>query len=372
MNAQNDLLAQLEVGLASKDLSRRAEVLSRVTDLFVQGSGSFSQDQVELFDQVMSRLVEHAELALRAELSRRLAPTPDAPAGVLRRLAFDDAIEVAGPVLHQSERLDDVLLVENAKTRSQQHLLAISGRRTLSEPVTDVLVVRGDRAVVVNTARNSGASFSSAGLSTLADKSRDDAEVAQCLWSRRDIPHQTLVRIFVEASEATRTALEARDPRQAVAIRSAVAAATEVMQVKARTQSSEHEQARSVVAALHAAGQLNDERLLAFVNEGAFDKAAVSLSLMCDLPIGLIERCLVQNRTEQILVLAKAINLSWPTTSALILLQAGSGGISREQLDQCFISFSRMQAKTARTAMQFYRMREQAGGGTRPERSRST
>jgi hypothetical protein len=85
---------------------------------------------------------------------------------------------------------------------------------------------------------------------------------------------------------------------------------------------------------------------------------------MCDLPIGLVERALVQNQTEQILVLAKAINLSWVTTVALLLLQAGVNGSSRQHLDQCFTNFSRLQPKTAQTALQFYRMREKASRST--------
>ena len=53
---------------------------------------------------------------------------------------LDSAIEVAGPVLSHSERLDDPILVESAMTKSQDHLLAISRRKALAEPVTDVLV----------------------------------------------------------------------------------------------------------------------------------------------------------------------------------------------------------------------------------------
>ena len=65
MNAQENLIDQLEGVLASKDLSRRAEVLRRVTDLFIHGSGKFSNDQIELFDDVMSKLIENIELAAR-------------------------------------------------------------------------------------------------------------------------------------------------------------------------------------------------------------------------------------------------------------------------------------------------------------------
>ena len=65
MNAKESLIDQLEGMLADKDLSRRAEVLRRVTDLFVQGSGKFSDEQIELFDDVMSKLIENIELAVR-------------------------------------------------------------------------------------------------------------------------------------------------------------------------------------------------------------------------------------------------------------------------------------------------------------------
>src|SRR5450631_2225849 len=135
MDLQINLIDQLEGILSSKDLSRRAEILRRVTDLFVLGSGRFSEDQVELFDTVMGKLLENIERAARAQFGSRLAILSDAPPNVIRELAFDDAIEVAGPVLLHSERLDEKALLENAQTKSQEHLLAISGRKTLAETV---------------------------------------------------------------------------------------------------------------------------------------------------------------------------------------------------------------------------------------------
>ena len=85
---------------------------------------------------------------------------------------------------------------------------------------------------------------------------------------------------------------------------------------------------------------------------------------MCDLPIGLIERALVQSEPEQLLVLAKAIDLSWETTKAVLSLQAGRGGLAKERMNQYFSSFFRLQPKTARTTLQFYRLREQANRGS--------
>lgn len=364
MNLQNNLIDQLEGALANKDISRRAEVLRRVTDLFVLGSGKFSEDQIELFDSVMGKLIENIELAARAQFGIRLAHLSDAPLKTVRVLALDDAIEVAGPILLHCERLDEKSLLENAKTKSHDHLLAISGRKVLVEVVTDVLVERGNQTVVSSTARNSGARFSDFGISTLVRKARDDGDLALCVWSRPDIPRQNLVKLFVEASEAVKNQLVEADPRRAELIRTAVAEASDQIQTKARAGSNDFAQAWSYVWSLYSSGKLDEFQLDTFAKEGSFDKVAVALSLMCDLPIGLVERALVQNQTEQILVLAKAINLSWVTTVALLLLQAGVNGSFRQHLDQCFTNFSRLQPKTAQTALQFYRMREKASRST--------
>jgi uncharacterized protein (DUF2336 family) len=279
-------------------------------------------------------------------------------------LAFDDTIEVAAPVLAHSVRLDDDALVENARTKSQGHLLAISGRSVLAEAVTDILVDRGDHLVVTNTADNRGAKFSTSGLSTLVKRAQDHGDLALCVWSRPDIPRHDLMKLFAHASEIVRGKLEAADPRRAELIRAAVADASDEIQAMARAGSNEHAEALAHVRSLHSRGQLDEARLLDFVRDGKFDRIAIAFSIMCDLPIGLIERALVQSEPEQLLVLAKAIDLSWETTKAVLSLQAGRGGLAKERMNQYFSSFFRLQPKTARTTLQFYRLREQANRGS--------
>jgi uncharacterized protein (DUF2336 family) len=362
LDAQDGLIDQLEGALASKDLSKRAEVLRRVADLFMAGSGKFSDAQIELFDGVMGKLVENIELAARAAFGKRLARAPDAPGKVIRALAFDDAIEVAAAVLAHSPRLDDASLVENARTKSQGHLLAIAGRSALTEAVTDILVDRGNHQVVAATVDNRGAQFSTSGMSTLVKRAQDNGDLALRVWSRPDISRHDLARLFAQASEMVRSKLEAADPRQAALIRAAVAKASEEIQASARAESGEHARALAHVRALHSLGQLDEPRLLGFVCDGHFDRTVIALSLMCNVPVGLIERVLVQSEQEQLLVLAKAIELSWETTKTLLTLQAGRGGLAKERLDHCLAGFFRLQPKTARAALQFYRLRETAHG----------
>ena len=74
----------------------------------------------------------------------------------------------------------------------------------------------------------------------------------------------------------------------------------------------------------------------------------------------MVERAIANQRTEQILVLAKAIGLGWNTAKAVLLLQAGVKGSSAPELDQCCETFARLHQDTARKAIQFYRLRERA------------
>lgn len=181
------LVDEFEAALASGSVRRRIDILERITDLFVRGAKHYSKDQIDLFDDVMTRLVRTVVAKTRIELAGRLAPVANAPAHLIRVLAFDEDAEVAGPVLAQSARLAERDLLQAARTASQRHLLAIVQRASLSEAVTDILVERGDRDVVRSLVRHTGARFSKAGLHRLVDRSRDDERLVTELGSRLDV-----------------------------------------------------------------------------------------------------------------------------------------------------------------------------------------
>jgi uncharacterized protein (DUF2336 family) len=364
MDEQWNLIDQLEGALADRDLSKRAAILGRVTDLFMQGSGKFTVDQIDLFDEVLGRLVEQIELTARAAFGSRLARCSDAPGKVIRTLAFDDAIAVAAPVLKHSVRLDDAALAENARTKSQAHLLAISERSALAESVTDVLVDRGDDRVAASTARNPGARFSTSGFSALTRRSKDNGDLALCVWSRPDIPRHELIKLFGQATEIVRRKLEASDPRRAGLIRTAVAQASDEIQNTTRAGSNEHATALAHIQSLHSRGQLDETKLCEFAHQRDFDRTAVALSIMSDLPIGLIERALVLDDGEQVLVIGKAIDLSWETTKSLLLLAPGRAGATNQTMNRSFASYFRLKTKTAQSALQFYRLKQRAGPGS--------
>jgi uncharacterized protein (DUF2336 family) len=210
MTADVALLREVEAAATSVSGRQRSEMLRRVTDLFIVGAPQYTDDQIALFDDVFVRLALEIESSARALLAARLAPIPNAPPGTIRKLAFDSEIDVAGPILSQSERL--CALIENASEMSQEHLFAISQRRHLNAVVTDVLVERGDRVVAMSAVSNSGARFSEGGFAKLVGRSEGDDELAERVGARPEIPPLLFRRLLLAASEHVRAKLESEHP----------------------------------------------------------------------------------------------------------------------------------------------------------------
>jgi uncharacterized protein (DUF2336 family) len=364
MSAKPAMIDELEELISGKDIGSRAEALRRVTDLFVSGSAKFSDDQIALFDEVMSQLAREIDVSARAAFGCRLASLSQAPPEILRELALDDEIAVAEPILRGAARLDGATLVEGARTKSQGHLLAISRRPYLSENVTDVLVERGDRQVALSTASNAGARFSEYGYSTLVQRSESDDDLAVSVWSRREIPRQHLLRLFADASETVRAKLKAADRGKADVIRDMIAKASEQFQAETRRHSAEYVAADAAVRSLYKYGGLSVTHLAEFARAGKFDETTIALSILSNLPIGLVERAFTQDPSEPILVLAKAMGLTWDVTQQLLRLRSGLKGSPVDDLDLCRTRFGGLRSETALKTIQFYRLRERAVSGT--------
>jgi uncharacterized protein (DUF2336 family) len=359
MQAREVLFEQLEAAFSHQTVGYRAEALRKVTDLFVAGAHAYGDKEVEVFDDVMGRLAASMESAIRASLAVKLAKIPNAPRNLVRALASDPAIDVAGPILTSSERLDEPCLVATARMGSQQHLLAISRRVVVSEIVTDVLLERGDREVARSTICNSGARFSENGCRVMVERSKDDDELAAGVWSRVDIPRPHLIRLLTVASASVRRKLEAVDRTKAEYIRDMVAAAASGIQAEMRAESREHGQASEAVTELHRRGELDEGRLRAFALDGRFEETTAALALLCDLPVGTCERAMTQDHDELVLLMARSIGLSWDATKAILRVRAPNG-LSQFEIERALMNFGRLKADTARKAIHFLRLRERA------------
>jgi uncharacterized protein (DUF2336 family) len=350
------LIDELEAALGSGSIDRRIDMLTRVTDLFINGAERFSEDHVGVFDDVMARLVNTIEAKARAKMAHRLAPISNAPRHVIHMLAFDDDIEVARSVLAQSERLDDNDLV-SAAIKSQQNLIAIAQRRSLSEAVTDVLVERGDRDVVHSVVKNAGARFSDAGFRMLVKRSTGDDALATEVGLRSDIPRPLFLSLLEKASSAVRARLAAENPQAGSAIEGVVAEVVGGIRFEARNSSPDFAAAQVAVERQNRLRRIGESEIYTYARDRKFEETAIALSILCDTPIDVVERALLDPGAEIVLILAKVAGLSATTTKAVLLLRAADRGMSAKDLEQALSSFNRLQPDTARRVLSFFRTR---------------
>jgi uncharacterized protein (DUF2336 family) len=357
MTEPTSLLAELEDAVSRGTAESCLKALWHATDILI--AGQYSEDQIWTFGEIIGRLAEEIEIAARVRLANKLAPSNNAPFNVIKKLAFDDSIDVAGPVLRQSERLDTKMLVENARCKSQQHLLAISKRKSISDDVTDVLVGRGNKEVVASVAANGGASFSGPGFLKLVQRSEDDSILAGNLGLRKDIPRHLFQQLISKASEEVKRKLERERSGMGGQIQTVVADVTGMIHAKFGPASKSYFSAKRIVSTLHQRGELNEEKIFEFAYSLKFDETAVALSLLCALPIDVVERAMVNENREAILILAKALDLSWATTMSLLFLGAAKYRITARDLESMKNDFARLNVETSKHVLKVYQDRKE-------------
>jgi uncharacterized protein (DUF2336 family) len=352
------LLDELQSTLAHGTVARRVETLRRVTDLFINGAVDYSDEQVGLFDDVFQFLIDHIETSAKMLLANRLAPIDTAPPLTIRALAFDDVIEVAGPVLSQSMRLDDKTLIENARSKSQAHLMAISTRRTLSGAVTDVLVQRGNNQVIESTVNNPGAEFTERGFTRLCSRAEGHDTLTTCIGLHPSVPRHLYLKLLAKASDTVRQRLEAANPQQAAEVPTVVKEATRRARSATSTITQNTEIAHALVKSLYADGRLDESEVASFAAAGKFDEANASIAALANVPVAIAENMMVESRAEGVMILAKVAGLSWSTVRSLIKMRDELSGAEPADLSTCQDTYERLRPSTAQQVLRFHRMQQ--------------
>jgi uncharacterized protein (DUF2336 family) len=352
MSAAVSLIPELEDVVRNGTAEKRAEKLRQVTTLFLEDAPRFNDDHIRLFDDVFGQLIEEIEARARAELARRLAPVENAPLEILRRLAKDDDIAVAGPVLEQSPRLGDADLLDVARSKGQAHLFAISNRSALDEAVTEVLVRRGDRDVIRNIAGNHGARFSESSYSSLVKRAEKDGALAETVAQRPDIPDHLFRELLTRATEVVqRRLLAAAKPETQAEIRRVLAKVSEDVGAKAKR---DYSAAQKTVRELKQAGKLGEAELADFARSERFEEIVATLCDLCGVPLDVIDRLMGGERPDPVLILCKAAGFSWTTARAIILARPVTTGKSSSALEAAFANFDKLSASTAKRVVRFW------------------
>jgi uncharacterized protein (DUF2336 family) len=366
LDAEFSIVDEVEAAVNTGSAEKRLETIKRVTDLFLSSAGSFNNEQIDLFDDVLERLIKtieiravadvSARIAL-AEMSAQLAPVAQAPPAVIRRLARNDEIAVAGPVLTESARLSPEDLIEIAETKSEQHLLAVSGRWWLKEIVTDALLARRYPAVSRRLVSNPGARVSTAGFAIVIAQAESDPELAVETGIRVDLPPELRDQLLRNATEAVRSRLLSRAPAHLFEeIRSAIAAVSASV-TREMSKVRDFTAAKRFVALLKENGELNEATLFGFARQRQYEETVAALAALSKSTVEVIRPLMQSLRDDGVLVPCKAAGLSWETASAVLESRFAGGSLGPHELAKARDQFAKLTPENARRLLRFWQVR---------------
>jgi uncharacterized protein (DUF2336 family) len=345
-----------ELPVGSRPRTERAQLLRSVTDLFMSGAGRHSDAQIELFDDILCRLVQHVETAAVACLSADLAPIDTAPPRVVGMLARHDDIAIAGPLLRRSTRLQTEDLVEIASTQSQAHLLAIGSRSGIAEAVTEVLAERGDIEVAKAIAANRDARLSAEGVAHLAARAEHEHGLAELLGRRVEL--YQMRQLALRAADAVRHHLIAlaRAERRANVERLPCDLSADIEWPEGMERR-DYSAARRAVDGMQQDPALIRTALASAAKGHAFEMTVVLLAALARTGTRSVERVMAGRDIGGILLLCKAIELEWSTVRAILALHRCGETASAADLDRWRGQFSRIDAALAERVVQFWQAR---------------
>jgi uncharacterized protein (DUF2336 family) len=351
----------LEAALKTASPDRHQAILKSVTNLFLAGRDRITDEISAVFDDVMIRLVDHVESRARVELSMDLAPVVNAPNNVIQRLASDDDITVAGPVLAQSSRLTDQNLVEIAESKGQSHLSKIAERVSLSPMVTDVLVDRGNSEVVTKVAVNAGARLSKTGMSMLVMRASGDNALTEAMSRRADISPPLFKRLLSHATEEARQRmLAAAGPGDREAINRVLAQ----LAAQGGTQTVSSKEFAAAQRLVHSFSQDTEQtrsKVLQFADGNRIAELVAALSILSGLAITLISRLVCDTEPFGAMAVCKAIGLDWSVAQTVLGALPGVGDDREQKLAEAEVQYERLSRASAERLLNFW---QESGGGT--------
>jgi uncharacterized protein (DUF2336 family) len=321
-------LREIEQTLKSAVPQRRQETLRAVADMFLNQAPNLDDTKIEHFDDVLGVLLNDADQSELVQLSARMAPVENAPRRLIKRLAGDSDIAVAAPVLEQSPRLTTEDLCDIARSGSNSHLLVISGRKGLLEPLTDILINRGDQDVARTIAANETARISAAGVERLLEQAQSDQSLSERIRARADISPETMKAALARAAA-----------RQAGKAKAA-------------------EAAQATVSALKAAGQLDHAQISVFAKAGRYEDAVAAVALLANFKYDLIEGMLYPNRIGGIMLVCKAMGWPWCAVDDLLQMAADRNGLTSADIRASHREFLDLSRGTAERVVRFWRVRQ--------------
>lgn len=182
---------------------QRRELLRQVTDALTSNARAPSEEEFAQLDQVLSLAAQEYSTQVRTEFARLVAASVTRFCHASEQFAMDD-IEVAMPVLRNSQALSEEALLRVVAEKSQAHLLAVTKRDHVSPRISEALVDKGSDEVVSSLLANARAQISDTTYEVVAKRAETSTMLQAPFVRRQGVPIDLLNDLYLKVEKDLR------------------------------------------------------------------------------------------------------------------------------------------------------------------------
>lgn len=314
-----DISALFQMARDKSSAGRKA-LVNAVSDLFFNNTDVLSDREKALMTDILRQIIHDVEMSVRRELAERLAEAKQAPHELILTLANDE-IEVAHPLLIQSDILHDFDLVEIIHHRTLEHQLAIAMRSTLNESVTDALVEAGNEDVVAKMIENPNARISKSTMEYLVDQSKRVDTYQNPLLKRPDLGPDLAKKMYWWVSAALRQHIVKNFKIDALSLDETLESTVKnVIDRNDTTTGGENSKPANLAERLSEDGKVTPRMLVQVLRQGEVPLFEAMFSKMSGLRPRLLRRMLFEPGGEALAILCKAVKIDKPDFASIFML----------------------------------------------------
>ncbi len=312
-----------------KSAAGRKALINAVSDLFFNNKDVLTDREKALMSDILRQIIHDVEMSIRRELAERLAETNRMPQNLVTTLANDE-IELAHPLLLQSDILHDFDLVEIIHHRTLEHQLAIAMRQSVTESVTEALVSADTEDVVAKMIENPNARISKSTMEYLVDQSKRVDTYQNPLLKRPDLEPDLAKKIYWWVSAALRQHIVADYKVDAADLDELLESTVKnVIDRHRLAASNELSKPATLAERLAEEGRATTQMLVEVLRQGEVPLFEAIFSKISGLRLRLLRRMLFEPGGEALAILCKAVGIGKPDFGTIFSLTRKARNLER-------------------------------------------
>ena len=337
-------LAQLAVNPQG---AGRDEIYVAVASLYRAQGARLSERERGLMREILSRLSNDVEMAVRIALAERLADDDEAPLDLILVLC-DDRIEVARPIILRSRNLTDEEILKFVADASALHQTAVASRPNIGEAVTDYLAKSEFETVLVALVRNVTARIGATTFETLVQKSRRLESLHSPLAHRADLPMQLATQMCEWVSDALKEHITTNFNAAALKVETALPRAAQSVRWEPLASAEPSEGPRKLVDKLFIAGQLKAGFLLRVLHQGQIELFDMAFARLLGIDVASFRTAFYERGPRAVALACRSVGIDRSVFATVFQLSRKARGVAaqispeqRSEVDGIFNAYSK-------------------------------